>query len=265
LLLFTAVPLFLLLYQLFDRGLPVILHTGFFTQLPQTPNLITPNATGGVSNAIIGTLVLSLYASIMAIPIGVLVGVYLAESVSKLAASLRVISQTMAGAPSILMGLFAFSFVVRDLNIGFSALAGSFALAVLMLPVIVISTEIAVRGVPHTLREAGLALGAKPHKVSMKIVLPAALTGIVTGIILAISRAIGETAPVLLVIGGGYINSWKPLDPVSALPLSIYENAKSEWPSLRTEVWGIALVLVVFVFVLSLSARIWASRKQQAR
>jgi len=261
----TAVPLFLLLYQLFDRGLPVILHTGFFTQLPQTPNLITPNATGGVSNAIIGTLVLSLYASIMAIPIGVLVGVYLAESVSKLAASLRVISQTMAGAPSILMGLFAFSFVVRDLNIGFSALAGSFALAVLMLPVIVISTEIAVRGVPHTLREAGLALGAKPHKVSMKIVLPAALTGIVTGIILAISRAIGETAPVLLVIGGGYINSWKPLDSVSALPLSIYENAKSEWPSLRTEVWGIALVLVVFVFVLSLSARIWASRKQQAR
>ena len=261
----TAVPLFLLLYQLFDRGLPVILHTGFFTQLPQPPNLITPNATGGVSNAIIGTLVLSLYASLMAIPIGVLVGVYLAESVSKLAASLRVISQTMAGAPSILMGLFAFSFVVRDLNIGFSALAGSFALAVLMLPVIVISTEIAVRGVPHTLREAGLALGAKPHKVSMKIVLPAALTGIVTGIILAISRAIGETAPVLLVIGGGYINSWKPLDPVSALPLSIYENAKSEWPSLRTEVWGIALVLVVFVFVLSLSARIWASRKQQAR
>jgi phosphate transport system permease protein len=263
--LISAVPLVLLLFQLFDRGLPVVLHTSFYTQLPSTPTLISPNATGGVSNAIIGTLVLTLYASIMAIPVGVLVGVYLAESDSKLAASLRVISQTMAGAPSILMGLFAFSFVVRDLGIGFSALAGSFALAVLMLPVIIISSEIAVRGVPHTLREAGLALGAKPHKVSMKIVLPAAVTGIVTGIILAMSRAIGETAPVLLVIGGGYINSWKPLDPVAALPLSIYENAKSEWPSLRTEVWGIALVLVVFVFVLSLSARIWASRKQQAR
>ena len=261
----TAVPLVLLLFQLFNRGLPVVLHTGFYTQLPQTPSLIAPNATGGVSNAILGTLVLTLYASVMAIPVGVLVGVYLAESASKLAATLRVISQTMAGAPSILMGLFAFSFIVRDLHVGFSAIAGSFALAVLMLPVIVISSEIAVRGVPHTLREAGLALGAKPHKVSMKIVLPAAMTGIVTGIILAISRAIGETAPVLLVIGGGYINSWKPLDPVSALPLSIYENAKSEWPSLRTEVWGIALVLVVFVFVLSLSARIWASRKQQAR
>lgn len=261
----TAVPLLLLLYQLFRRGLPVIWHTGFYTQLPQTPTLITPNATGGVSNAIIGTLVLTLYASIAAIPVGVLVGIYVAESESKLASTIRIVSQTMAGAPSILMGLFAFSFIVHDLNIGFSALAGSFALAVLMLPVIIISSEIAVRGVPHTLREAGLALGAKPHKVSMKIVLPAAVTGIVTGIILAISRAIGETAPILLVIGGGYINSWKPLDPVSALPLSIYENAKSEWPSLRTEVWGIALVLVVFVFVLSLSARIWASRKQQAR
>jgi phosphate transport system permease protein len=261
----TAIPLGLLLYQLFRRGLPVIWHASFFTQLPETPTLIAPNATGGVSNAIIGSLVLTLYAAVMAIPIGVLVGVYLAESDSKLAAVLRVISQTMAGAPSILMGLFAFSFILQDLHTGFSAIAGSFALAVLMLPVIVISSEIAVRGVPNTLREAGLALGAKPHKVSLRIVLPAAVTGIVTGIILAISRAIGETAPVLLVIGGGYINSWKPLDPVSALPLSIYENAKSEWPSLRTEVWGIALVLVVFVFVLSLSARIWASRKQQAR
>ncbi len=261
----TSVPLLLLLYQLFQRGLPVVLHPSFYTQLPQTPSLVAPNATGGVSNAILGSLVLSVYAAVMAIPVGVMVGVYLAESDSKLAAMLRIISQTMAGAPSILMGLFAFSFVVRALHVGYTALAGSFALAVLMLPVIVISSEIAVRGVPNTLREAGLALGAKPHKVSMRIVLPAAVTGIVTGIILAISRAIGETAPVLLVIGGGYINSWKPLDPVSALPLSIYENAKSQWPSLRTQVWGIALVLVVFVFVLSLSARIWASRKQQAR
>ena len=100
----TAVPLLLLLYQLFKRGLPVVLHTAFYTQLPQTPTLIAPNATGGVSNAIIGTLVLSAYASIMAIPIGVLVGIYLAESDSKLAASLRVTAQTMAGAPSILMG-----------------------------------------------------------------------------------------------------------------------------------------------------------------
>jgi phosphate transport system permease protein len=260
----AAVPLVLLVIQLISKGAPTI-SWKFFTTLPTTPSLIDPNATGGVSNAVVGTLALTAYASIMAIPIGVFSGVYLAESSSKLASTLRVIAQTMAGAPSILMGLFAFSFIVTDLHVGFSALAGAFALGVLMLPVIAISTEIAVRNVPMTLREAGLALGAKPHKVSTRVVLPAAATGIVTGCILAISRAVGETAPVLLTIAGGYLNSWQLLHPVSALPLSIYENAKSEWPSQRAQVWGIALVLVAFVFVLSLGARIWASRKQQVR
>jgi phosphate transport system permease protein len=260
----AAVPLVALIYQLVKQGVPEI-NASFFTHLPTTPTLIAPNATGGISNAIVGTIALTIYASILAIPVGVLVGVYLAETESKLATSLRVVSQTMAGAPSILMGLFAFSFIVHDLNVGFSSIAGSFALAVLMLPVIIISTEIAVRNVPHTLREAGLALGAKSHKVSMRIVLPSSLSGIVTGVILAISRAVGETAPVLLVIGGGFTNSWKPFDPVSAMPLAIFENAKSEWPSQRAQVWGIALVLVAFVFVLSLTARFWASRKQQVR
>jgi phosphate transport system permease protein len=260
----AAVPLVMLIFQLIKQGARQI-NWKFFTTLPTTPSLLAPTATGGISNAIVGTIALTIYASILAIPVGVLVGIYLAENESKFASTLRVIAQTMAGAPSILMGLFAFSFVVHDLNIGFSSIAGSFALAVLMLPVIIISTEIAVRGVPATLREAGLALGAKPHKVSLRIVLPSALTGIVTGIILAISRAVGETAPVLLVIGGGFTNSWQPFDPVSAMPLTIFENAKSEWPSQRAQVWGVALVLVALVFLLSLGARIWASRKQQVR
>lgn len=260
----AAVPLVFLVYQLVKQGAGQI-NWKFFTTLPTTPSLVAPNATGGISNAIIGTIALTVYASILAIPVGVMVGVYLAENESKFAATLRVIAQTMAGAPSILMGLFAFAFVVHDLGIGFSSIAGAFALAVLMLPVIVISTEISVRGVPATLREAGLALGAKPHKVSLRIVLPSSLTGIVTGIILAISRAVGETAPVLLVIGGGFTNSWQPFDPVSAMPLTIFENAKSEWPAQRAQVWGVALVLVAFVFVLSLSARVWASRKQQVK
>ncbi len=255
----TSIPLVLLLIQLITRGSSQ-LNATFFTKLPQSPSLIDPNAIGGVLNSIIGTIALTTYASLMAIPVGVLTGVYLAESRSKLAATLRVIAQTMAGAPSILMGLFGFTLLVKYFQIGFTAIAGSFALAVLMLPVIAISTEISVRNVPDTLREAGLALGAKPHKVSLKVVIPSALTGIVTGCLLAVARAIGETAPVLLTIGGGYLNEWRPLNPVSALPLSIYMNAKSEWPSQRAQVWGIALVLVAFVFVLSLTARIWASR-----
>ena len=263
-LLFAAVPLVFLIAELVKNGLPEI-NKAFFTTEPQTPTLIAPNATGGISNAIIGSIALNLYASVLAVPLGVLVGIHLAETDSKLASSLRVIAQTMAGAPSILMGLFAFSFIVHDLNIGFSALAGSFALAVLMLPVIIITTEIAVRNVPNSLREAGLALGAKSHKVSLRIVLPTALSGIVTGVILAVSRAVGETAPVLLTIAGGYINQWRLLDPVSALPLSIFANSKSQWPSQRAQVWGTALVLVAFIFLLSLTARIWASRKQQIR
>jgi phosphate transport system permease protein len=263
-LIIAAVPLVLLIFQLFKQGASQV-DWKFFTTLPTTPTLIDPTGTGGISNDIIGTIALTIYASIVAVPLGVLVGVYLAETESKLATTLRVVSQTMAGAPSILMGLFAFSLIVHDLNVGFTSIAGAFALAVLMLPVIIISTEIAVRNVPHTLREAGLALGAKSHKISLRVVLPSALTGIVTGVILAVSRAVGETAPVLLVIGGGYTNSWKPFDPVSAMPLAIFENAKSEWPSQRAQVWGIALVLVIFVFILSLTARIWASRKQQVR
>jgi phosphate transport system permease protein len=258
----SAVPLVLLLIQLVSRGASQ-LNATFFTTLPQSPTIMHPTLTGGVSNAIIGTIALTVYASLMAIPLGVATGVYLGESSSRLSASLRVIAQTMAGAPSILMGLFAFSFIVKFLHVGFSAIAGSFALAVLMLPVIAISTELSVRNVPTTLREAGLALGAKPHTISTKIVIPSALSGIVTGCMLAIARAVGETAPVLLTIGGGYLNQWRPLNPVSSLPLTIFVNAKSEWPAERAQVWGIALVLVLFVFVISLSARIWAAKKQK--
>jgi len=258
----TAIPLVLLIIQLVSRGVSQLDAT-FFTKLPQSPTLSSPNDVGGVSNSIIGTIALTVYASIMAIPLGVLTGVYLAESRSKFASTLRVIAQTMAGAPSILMGLFGFTLIVKYFQMGFSAIAGSFALAVLMLPVIALSTELAVRNVPDTLREAGLALGAKPHKVSLKVVIPSAISGIVTGCLLAVARAVGETAPVLLTVGGGYINQWRPLDPVSALPLTIYSGAKSEWPAQRVQVWGIALVLVAFVFVLSLSARIWAARKQK--
>ena len=261
-LLVAAVPLVFLMYQVIKNGWPV-LSKDFFTTLPQTPSLITPTVTGGVSNAIVGSIALNVYAALMAVPVGVLAGVYVAENNTKFASALRIIAQTMSGAPSIMMGLFAFTLLVRDFNLGFSAIAGSFALAVLMLPVIIISTEISVRNVPQTLREAGLALGAKEHQVSLKVVLPAALTGIVTGSILALSRAIGETAPVLLTIGGGFINAWQPLHPVSALPLTAYMDLKSEWPAQRTQVWGIALVLVAFIFVLSLSARMWASRKQK--
>jgi phosphate transport system permease protein len=258
----ALIPLFALCWQIILKGVPV-LKASFFTQLPSTPSLTSPNAIGGVSNAIVGSLVLVLYSSIMAIPIGVLTGIYTAENENKVASLLRLTAQTMAGAPSILMGLFGFALICQTLGFGFSAFAGAVALAVLMVPVIVVATEIAVRNVPQTLREAGLALGARQHTTSLKIVLPTALSGIVTGCILALSRAVGEAAPVLFTIGGASVMTWKPNEPVSALPVSIYLNAKSQWPAQRAIVFGIALVLLIVVFMASFTARFLVGRQQR--
>ncbi|MEI7479076.1 MAG: phosphate ABC transporter permease PstA [Actinomycetes bacterium] len=261
----AAVPLVALLIRLFVKGTPVLLKSGFFTQLPQQPTLFDQANTGGVSNAIVGSLAIIVYATLASIPIGIVVGIYTAESDSKFASTIRVVASTMVGAPSILMGLFAFGLIVVQLHLGFSILAGSFAVSVLMLPVLIGSTEIAVRNVPPTLREAGLALGAKPSTTSLRIVLPAATTGIVTGAILAISRAVGETAPVLLVIGGAYAITWKPNDPGSALPVTMYQDVASNFESLKEQAWGIGLLLVLVIFVLSFAARIWAARKQKVQ
>ena len=261
----AAVPLVALLIKLFAKGTPVLFKSGFFTQLPQQPTLFDQTNTGGVSSAIVGTIAIIVYATLASIPIGIVVGIYTAESDSKFASTIRVVASTMVGAPSILMGLFAFGVIVIQLNLGFSILAGSFAVSVLMLPVLIGSTDIAVRNVPTTLREAGLALGAKPSTTSLRIVLPAATTGIVTGAILAISRAVGETAPVLLVIGGAYAVTWKPGSPGSALPVAMYQDVASNFQSLKDQAWGIGLLLVLVIFVLSFAARIWAARKQKVQ
>jgi phosphate transport system permease protein len=262
---FAAVPLVAVIYQLLRRGIPVIVKSGFFTTLPQQPTIFDANNTGGVSNALVGSLAVIVYAALFAVPIGVLMGVYLAESTSKFASLLRIITATMVGAPSILMGLFAFEVVVQQMHVGFSIIAGSFGLAVLVLPVLATATEIAIRNVPSTYREAGLALGAKPSTTSLKIVLPAASTGIVSGIILALSRAVGETAPILLVIGGAYAIAWHPNQAASALPFQMFQDVQSNYPSLQNETWGIALVLVGAVFIISFAARLWAARKKKVQ
>jgi len=257
----ALIPLFALSWIIIQKGFPV-LKLSFFTQMPLQPNLMAPNQVGGVSGAIIGSLALVGYASIFAVPIGVLVGIYVAENENKFAALIRLVSQAMAGAPSILMGLFAFSLVCQRLHFGYSAAAGAFALGVLMLPVVVVATEIAVRNVPSTLREAGLALGAQAHKVSLRIVIPTAAPGILTGAVLAMSRAIGEAAPVLFTIGGSSFITWKLNDQVNALPIAIFNDSRSQWPSQRQEVFGIALVLLIFVFAANLISKVFLSRQQ---
>jgi phosphate transport system permease protein len=261
----AMIPLGDIVLELIRRGGSTLLHWSFYTQLPQSPTIASPDAVGGVSNYLVGSLAILAYSLLFAIPLGVAMGVYLAESDSKFATVLRLVTATMVGAPSILMGLFAFGLIVIQLNLGFSIFAGSFALGVMMLPVLASSTEIAVRNVPATLREASLALGAKPSTASLRVVLPAAMTGIVTGAILAVSRAIGETAPVLLVIGGANAITWKPTDLGSSLPVAIYQDVNSAYPSQQHQAWGIALFLVLVILILSVTARLWAARKQKER
>ncbi len=260
----AAVPLVALLFELFHLGWSSISSWSFYSTYSQQPSGNNLSA-GGAMGQIIGSVALVVYAVIISVPIGVTMGVFLAESQARAANWLRIVAQTMVSAPSVLMGLFIFKLILLQFGWQPSALAGSLALSILMLPVIAIATEIAVRSVNPSLREAGLALGARPSTTSLRIVLPAALSGIVTGSILAVSRAVGETAPILFVIGG--ISSgfgWKPFDQVNALPVLIYLNVKQgSYPSQISQAWGMALLLVIVVFVLSLFARIWANRNQK--
>jgi phosphate transport system permease protein len=271
-LLLALVPLFAILYSLISKGV----HwwsIDFFTKVPQFPSLIDPNEVGGISNAIIGSLVIDAIAALFAIPIGVVSGLFLAESTSKFANALRTTAEIMTGLPSILLGIFAYQMIVIGFNewgiklpgIGFSGLAGSFAIGILMIPIIMKASETALRAVPATIREAGLALGARRGVVARKVIIPTALPGLVTAVLLAFSRAVGETAPILWVIGASTVVSWNPKKEMASMPLQIFQSATSPYVSLREEAWGIALLLVVVVLAINLGSRLLAAWLQRER
>ena len=256
-------PLAGLMYELVRLGSKWVFSSAFYLQTPRPADLFHLNRIGGVSNAIVGSIVLAIYSSVIAVPLGVLAGLYLAESRTKLANMIRVSAALLAGLPSILVGLFAFIVFIRKFGIPQSAIVGAIAIALLMLPVIAVTTEAAISEVPGTLREAALALGAGPAKVAVKVVLPVARPGIVSGIVLALSRAVGETAPVLFVIGGSSKVGWSPTSSISSLPFYIYGEITSQYAANRSEAWGIALLLVVTVFALSITSRLLATRKKR--
>jgi len=248
----ALVPLGSVIFALLQKGLASI-SWPFLHTLPTQPSLIAQNAIGGIGNAIEGSLI-----------IDVLLGLYLAESLSRAANFLRAIIEIMTGLPSILLGVFAYEYVVVKLK-SFSGLAGIVALAVLMIPVIAKASEIAFRGVPATLREAGLALGARSSRVSRGVILPAAMPGVITGVLLSLARAMGETAPLLLVIGASSDWNWNPLHQMAALPLLTYNYSGSQYPSQRAAAWGVALTLVTIVMILSLGSRLVAARMRRER
>jgi phosphate transport system permease protein len=203
----------------------------------------------------VGTLILVGIASVLAIPIGILGGIFLAEySGNRWADWARLGSDVLIGTPSIAVGLFAYALFVAPFH-HFSGLSGSLALAVLMLPIVVRTTESAVRLIPGGLRESGLALGLPRWRVSLQLILPAAAPGVITGALLSVARASGETAPLLFTSFGNPFLSTDPTQPLEALPHIVYKFALLPYPALQNQAWGAALVLVVMVLIINLASR----------
>jgi phosphate transport system permease protein len=252
-LIIALIPLVALVAYTVKRGIPGV-SVAFFTQLPVPQGV----PGGGVYNAIIGTLIIVGLASAIAIPVGLAVALFLVDRRGKLAATIRFVADVMSGVPSIAIGVFAYALIVVPTH-HYSGIAGSFALAVLMLPIIVRADEVAMRAVPEDLWDAALALGTRPSRVARSVVLRTALPGLVTGNLLAVARAVGETAPLLFTALGSTLLASNPFQPMSAMPLSIFSNGTQADPHLQTVAWATALVLLLFVLLLSIVARAFAS------
>ncbi|MFO8240862.1 MAG: phosphate ABC transporter permease PstA [Dissulfuribacterales bacterium] len=261
----NGIALFVIVYFLVARGWRAINWT-FLTQPPREAM-----TEGGILPCIVGTLYLGLGAILVALPIGVASAVYLNEYArpGRLLRSIRIGINNLAGVPSVVFGLFGLAFFVVWLKMGVSILAGSLTLGVLTLPVIIGSSEEAMRSVPDTYREASLALGATKWQTIYRVVLPAALPGILTGAILGISRAAGETAPIMFTAAVFYTPSLPTsvLDEIMVLPYHIYvlATAGTEIEATRHLQYGTALVLIVLVLGLNLVAIIYRARLQRRR
>ncbi len=256
----ALVPLALVLFFTAAKGLPPALNVDFFTHVFRPVGV--PGA--GVEHAIVGTLILVGLASLMAIPIGIMGGIFLAEygGVAAWASWVRLASDVLVGSPSIAIGLFAYALIVVPTH-HYSGYSGSFALAILMLPIVIRTTEGAVALIPNGLRESGLALGLARWRVSLQLILPAAAPGVITGALLAVARAGGETAPLIFTSFGNQRLVLNPNGQLEALPLTVYHYALTPYKSLQDQAWGAALVLVVLVLAINLISR-WILRRQIA-
>jgi phosphate transport system permease protein len=253
-------PLFLVLGFLMRTGASAI-NLEFFTALPGPAG----EPGGGMANAIAGTLMLIALAGALAIPLGVLGGVFLAEYPNaRLTHLTRFTADVMNGVPSIVMGLFAYVLVVLPFR-HFSALAGGVALGVMLIPMVMRTTEEIVRLVPQSVREASLALGVPQWKTILRVIIPTAAAGIVTGIMVGVARIAGETAPLLFTAFGNRFWNWDPLKPVAALPLQIFAYAISPFDDWHRQAWAGALVLVTLVLLVNIAARYAASRQVKLR
>jgi phosphate transport system permease protein len=256
--LLALVPLALVLFYVVTQGISS-LSVAFFTEMPKPVG----EAGGGMSNAIVGSLMVTGLGALLAIPVGVMSGIYASEYAgSRFASLVRFAADTLNGVPSIVIGVFVYGIAVLPFR-QFTALAGGVALGVMMIPLIMRTTEELLLLVPPTLREGALALGATRSRAVFTVIVPAALPGIITGILLALSRIAGETAPLLFTSFNNRFFSTDPTQPISTLTVQIYTYAISPYADWHRQAWAGALVLVSIVLLFSLLARFATARMER--
>jgi len=252
---FAVLPLLLILGTLLVKGAGSI-NLGFFTRMPVPPG----QTGGGVAHAIVGTLTIVGTACLIGLPIGVGAGIFAAEwPANPVAVATRFIADVLNGTPSIVVGVFAWTWIVARQK-HFSALAGSVALALLMVPMVMRTTEEMIKLVPNSLREAALALGYPRWRTSLSVIVRTTLPGIVTGTLLAVARIAGETAPLLFTALGSQYLSFKINQPMAALPLTVFTYATGPYEEWHRFAWAAALVLILLVLVLGVGARLAIGR-----
>ena len=258
--LLALIPLALILFYVISQGVSS-LSWAFFTEMPRPVG----EAGGGMANSIAGTLIVVAVGALFAIPVGVVSGIYAAEYAgTRLAGSVRFAADTLNGVPSIVIGVFVYGIAVLPFR-RFSALAGGLALGIMMIPLIMRTTEELLRLVPTTLKEGALALGATRGRAVFTVVLPAALPGIMTGILLALARIAGETAPLLFTSFNNRFFTTDVRQPVSTLTVQVFTYAISPYQDWHRQAWAGALVLVMIVFSCSLVARLATARMERLR
>jgi phosphate transport system permease protein len=254
----VLIPLVLIFIHIIKMGFSSI-NLDFFTQIPKP----TGETGGGMANGLAGSAILIILASTLGIPVGIFGAIDLTEyGGGKFSHIIRFCADVLSGIPSIITGMVAYTLLVVPLK-GFSALAGAFALSLIMIPIVLRTTEEQLKLVPGTLREASLALGIPLWRTTLKVTLRSALTGVITGILLSIARVAGETAPLLFTALGNQFWSRKLTEPIAAMPLQIFSFAISPYDDWHRLAWAGALVLVTIMFGLSLAARYFGRRRHQ--
>jgi len=252
----AAIILVLILGYTLVNGLSFI-NLNFFTQSAKPVGELG----GGMRSEIIGTLILVAVASIIALPVGLMTGIFLSEFGSpRVASTVRFVADILAGVPSIVVGVFAYAILVRPMH-SYSAISAAAALAIIMIPILARTAEESLRLVPNSMREAALALGITRWRAVVSVVLPGAITGIVTGIMLAVARIAGETAPLIFTALGSTFGFNGLLKPIGALPLQIYHYAMSAYPDWQQQAWAAAFLLVMLILIVSIIVRLLTGRK----